>query len=282
MTTYIPAYDLESMETPTSALETIVKIHKKYDAPATFFVVGSLLEENPNKYRTLLGDELFDIESHTYSHKLLKDHLTGGRGVSLEKANEEVAKASKLLKATFKKKILGLRTPWGFYKGLQGEKRILRILWENGIRFVSSDLMGPFDTVPAPLTQPYWYKKDGFPELLELPGHDWHDNVLKGYAKVPTLWPPIFPWSIPQRIPETSEEEFGIHKPSIDYAIEQKLIYYSPVFHPSTIYRFDPEAGTIDLLLRYAKKKEMQISTYYEMYERIKEGKASACLSPCF
>ncbi len=161
MTRYIPAYDLELMETPISALENIIKIHKKYNAPATFFIVGNLLEKDPDKYKTFLDDELFDIESHTYSHKLLKDHLIGGKGASLEEINEEVAKANRLLETTFKKKILGLRTPWGFYKGLQGEKRILRILWENGIRFVSSELMGPFDTIPAPLTQPYWYKKDG-------------------------------------------------------------------------------------------------------------------------
>jgi len=270
MTTYIPAYDLELMETPISALETIVKIHKKYDAPATFFIVGQLIEKDPDKYKVLLDDELFDIESHTYSHKLLKDNLTCGNGVSLQEIEEEIAKASRLLRATFKREILGLRTPVGFHNGLQGEKRVLHILWENGVRFVSSHLMGPFDTVPSPLTQPYCYEEDGFPELLELPGHDWHDNVLKGYARVPMVWPPIFPWAVPRGIPQTPKEEFEVYKASIDYAIKHGLTYYSPIFHPWSIYRFNPAAKTIDFLLGYARRKKMQISTYGRMYERLK------------
>jgi len=271
MISYISAYDLESIETPISAVETITNLHKKYDAPATFFIVGQLLEQHPEKYKDILNGELFDIESHTYSHKLFKDNLTCGKSVSLERIDEEITRANAIIKATFNKKVLGLRTPVGFHRGLQGEKKVLRLLWKNGIRFVSSHLMGFFDSVPSPLTQPYCYEEEGFPELFELPGHDWHDNVLKGYSQVPVMWPPIFPWGIPRRTPKTPQEEFKVYKASIDYAIKNNLTYYSPIFHPWSIFRFNQKAKTVDLLLDYVRRRKMRMGTYCEMYETLKK-----------
>ena len=269
-TAYIAAYDLESTELSPMALEAIADIHVRHNVPATFFVVGRLLEVNPGKYEVLRDEKLFDVESHTYSHKLLKNSVVHGEGASLEVVETEIARANDLLSSTFDRDIIGFRTPCGFYRGLRGRKDVLEVLWRNGIRFVSSDLRGELDTIPAPFTQPYWYKEDGFPELLEMPGHDWHDNVLKGYGSVPTPWPPIFPWGLPNKPPETSEEEFEeVYKHSIDYAIEQNLTYYSPITHPWSVYRFNKEAKTIDLILSYAKERGMEFLTYKQMYERI-------------
>jgi peptidoglycan/xylan/chitin deacetylase (PgdA/CDA1 family) len=269
-TAYIAAYDLENEVLSPAALEVIADVHARHDVPATFFVVGRLLEVNPGKYEVLRDEELFDVESHTYSHGLLKNSVVHGEGVSLDVVETEVARAGELLSSTFNREIIGLRTPCGFYRGLQGRKDVLEVLWRNGIRFVSSDLRGRLDTLPAPFTQPYWYKEDGFPQLLELPGHDWHDNVLKGYGAVPAFWPPIFPWGLPRNPPETPEEEFEkVYRHSIDYAIEQDLTYYSPIMHPWSIYRFNKEAKTIDLILSHAKKRGMEFLTYRRMYERL-------------
>ena len=269
-TAYVAAYDLENEKLSPEALEAIADVHARHSIPATFFVVGRLLEVNPGKYDALRDEELFDVESHTYSHKLLKESVVHGKGVSLDVVEAEVSRASDLLSSAFNREIIGLRTPCGFYRGLQGEKDVLEILWRNGIRFVSSDLRGRLDTLPAPFTQPYWYEEDGFPQLLELPGHDWHDNVLKGYGSVPAFWPPIFPWGLPSKPPETPEEEFEkVYRHSIDYAIEQDLTYYSPIMHPWSIYRFSKEAKTIDLILSYAKERGMEFLTYRWMYERL-------------
>ena len=269
-TVYIAAYDLENEELSPVALEAIAGVHARHNVPATFFVVGRLLEVNPGKYEVLRDEELFDVESHTYSHRLLKDSVVHGEGVPLDVVETEVARASDLLSSNLDREIIGLRTPCGFYQGLQGNRDVLEVLWRNGIRFVSSDLRGRLDTIPAPFTQPYWYKDDGFPELLELPGHDWHDNVLKGYGVVPAFWPPIFPWGLPSKPPETPEEEFEkVYRHSIDYAIEQNLTYYSPIMHPWSIYRFNKEAKTIDLILSYAKERGMELLTYRRMYERL-------------
>lgn len=272
-TAYIAAYDLENAETSPAALKAIASVHVKHNVPATIFMVGRLLEVNPGEYEILRDDSLFDVESHTYSHRLLRDSVVHGAGVSLDVVETEITRANELLSSTFNKEITGFRTPCGFYQGLQGRKDVQEVLWRNGIRFVSSDLRGQLDTIPAPFTQPYWYEADGFPQLLELPGHDWHDNVLKGYGSVPALWPPIFPWGLPNRPPKTPEEEFEtVYRHSIDHAIQQKLGYYSPIMHPWSIYRFNKEAKTIDLILSYAKRLGMEFLTYRQMYERLVEG----------
>ena len=72
-TRYIAAYDTES-PTCLKACEKIVEMHKRHSMPTTFFVVGKMLEANPNEYKKLLNDPLFEVASHTYSHKMLKDH----------------------------------------------------------------------------------------------------------------------------------------------------------------------------------------------------------------
>ena len=64
-TRYIAAYDTEDFKC-IAACKVITEIHKKLDVPATFFVVGKLLEENYKELKPLLNNPLFEIAStHT-------------------------------------------------------------------------------------------------------------------------------------------------------------------------------------------------------------------------
>lgn len=74
MTLFIPAYDTEHATECLPACRAIVEVHRRMDVPATFFIVGKLLEENGKAFREVLDDPLFEISSHTYSHKMLRDH----------------------------------------------------------------------------------------------------------------------------------------------------------------------------------------------------------------
>ena len=51
-----------------SALKSIATILKRNDAPATFFILGNVLERAPDEVAGVLDDPLFDVQSHTYSH----------------------------------------------------------------------------------------------------------------------------------------------------------------------------------------------------------------------
>ncbi|MFC1794569.1 polysaccharide deacetylase family protein [Planctomycetota bacterium] len=83
-TRYIAAYDTESPDCLT-ACRKIVEVHKRFEMPATFFMLGKTLDANPAEYRELLDDPLFEIATHTYSHQMLRDnvlrfvHFAGGK-----------------------------------------------------------------------------------------------------------------------------------------------------------------------------------------------------------
>ena len=172
---------------------------------------------------------------------------------------------------TFSREVTGFTTPGGFTDGLKGQMIVLGKLHEAGIRFVRSDARGPEETIPAPLTQPYTYAEDGFPDLWELPAQGWHDNVLKGYSRALPYWPPILPWGLPAHAPQTPAEEFEVWRPMLDYAAAENLVMVMPTMHPWSIHRFDAEARTLDLIFDYLGSVEMSVVTCRQLYDQLSE-----------
>ena len=74
MTMFIAAYDTEHSTECLPACHAITEVHRRMGIPATFFIVGKRLEDNAKEFRAALDDPLFEIGSHTYSHKMLRDH----------------------------------------------------------------------------------------------------------------------------------------------------------------------------------------------------------------
>jgi peptidoglycan/xylan/chitin deacetylase (PgdA/CDA1 family) len=75
MTRYIAAYDTEKAHDCLAACRQIRAVHEQFAFPGTFFIVGKRLEEEGADYCAVLGDvPEFEIASHTYSHKMLRDH----------------------------------------------------------------------------------------------------------------------------------------------------------------------------------------------------------------
>src|SRR5512145_764350 len=97
MTHFIAAYDTEN----PACLEACAKIrqvHEQYHFPATFFIVGKRLEEEGPSYRRTLGDcELFEIASHTYSHRMLRDHPFCGPAPAEEERIKEIRLGKQLV-----------------------------------------------------------------------------------------------------------------------------------------------------------------------------------------
>ena len=102
VTAFVPAYDTERLGAGLRACERIVAVHESLRVPATFFVVGTLLEEEGTAYRDLLGgSDLFEISSHTYSHRMLRDHPICGPAVGPEEVRTELAKGAFLVRIPF-------------------------------------------------------------------------------------------------------------------------------------------------------------------------------------
>lgn len=272
MTNYIAAYDTESSEC-LAACRKIVDVHLRYEMPATFFVVGRILEENPEEYRRILDNPLFEIATHTYSHRMLKDHPFCGPAVSVEERRLEVLKGKEAVERIFERPCLGLRPGCSFTDGLKGAPDVLQILKESGIRYASSLAWGPDYSLPAPLTQPFSYAEEGFPGLWELPCHGWHDNLLKdnnnwGPRRL-TLWPPAMPEAIPPDFLSTPEDEFAVNRVFLEKATEEEMTFVSLIWHPWSLDSFDPEMRMLDLTFDYVRRLGVVPCTYADLHSRV-------------
>lgn len=264
---YIAAYDTESPRC-LAACRKIAEKHRKHRMPATFFITGATLEANPDAYRELLDDPLFEIASHTYSHRMLLDHPICGGAISMAEIKIEIENSKQIIERVFGRPCLGFRPACGFDNGFRGHGEILSMLEKSGYRYVSSLLWGPDYSLPANLTEPFNYAPEGFEDLWEIPGHGWHENLLKnnnkmGPARI-TLWPPAMPEAIPEDFIETPEEEFAINRIFMDKAAESRMPYVSFIWHPWSLMAFDPEMRMLDLTFDYARERGFHCGTFVE------------------
>jgi len=268
LTMYIAAYDTESPNC-LAACRKIVEVHRRYDTPATFFITGKTLEANPAEYRELLDDSLFEVASHTYSHKMLLDHPFCGPAVKKQQIRREIFLGKRWVDRIFKHPCLGLRPGCGFTEGFRGASNILQFIRQAGFHYVSSVLWGPDFTMPAPLDQPFTYSAEGFPDLWELPGHGWHENLLKRKWNRPLrvlLFPPVMPETIPNDYVKTPEEEFKVNnKPFIDRAVGRKMAHVSLIWHPWSLNVFDPEMKMLDITFRYVHERGIRTGTFLNL-----------------
>ncbi len=269
---YIAAYDTESPKC-LEACRKIVAVHKRFQMPATFFIVGKVLDANSSEYRKLLDDPLFEIASHTYSHRMLRDNPFCGPAVSAEDKRIEIFKGKEIVERVFERPCIGLRPGCAFDNALKGAGDVLSLVKEAGFKYVSSLAWGPDFSLPAPLNQPFSYEEDGYPELMELPAHGWHENLLKNNNKMGpkriTLWPPEMPEAIPTKYITTPKEEFDINKIFIDKAVKSNMKFVSLIWHPWSLDSFDPEMKMLDLTFTYIRKMGLKESTYADLFKSV-------------
>ncbi|MCK4966350.1 polysaccharide deacetylase family protein [bacterium] len=271
-TLYIAAYDTESPGCLT-ACRNIVEVHKRYEMPATFFIVGKTLEANADDYLNLLDDPLFEIASHTYSHRMLRDNPFCGPAVSLTEKREEIFKGKEIIERVFKRPCIGIRPGCSFDNALRGCADVLSLIREAGFKYVSSLAWGPDFSLPALLTEPFTYKEDGYADLWELPAHGWHENLLKNNNKMGpkriTLWPPAMPEAIPSKFISTPEEEFEINRIFLEKAVSTNKTFVSLIWHPWSLYSFDPEMKMLELTFEHVRKLGLQPCTYADLYRKL-------------
>ncbi len=275
MTAYVAIYDDSEFDPALPGTRPVVEIHRRLEIPATFGIVTKPLEDNRElraAYLELLGDPalrgLIEVIPHSHTHPIFAHHKSLGGGISDEMAQFEISRSKELIEEWFGGPVKGFRSTNGYFGGWGGQTKLLQTLTDNGIQYLSSFAMGPGDTVPAPLTQPYYYAEDEFPGLLEVPGHDWHDNVLNGWPPLRSAWPPCVPAGLPNRMPETPREKFEIYRPNLDWAVENKLAFYSPALHPFSIHQFEPAATWVEMLLTHARDIGMHGETMTQFADR--------------
>ena len=218
MTRFIAAYDTEHAVDCLSACGPIKDVHAEFDFPATFFIVGKRLKRKGENIETCLVMSLH-LKSLRIRTRIKCCATTPFCGPAPDNASrlQELQLGKELVEQTFGRPCVGLRPGCGFAEGLRGDEWLLSQVETTGFKYVSSVLWGPETTLPALLVSPSTYAEDGFPSLWELPGHGWHENLLKSHNLTDTVqrilaWPPQFPEAIPQGPVKTPEEEFAIHR----------------------------------------------------------------------
>ena len=279
MTHYVAAYDTEmwdvarfggSVPTCLEATRRIAEVHRQYQMPATFFIVGKAVESDPRGYRELLDDPLFEIASHTYSHRMLLDHPVCGPAASPAEIREEIYRGKEVIEQNFGRACRGMRTGCGFTGGLRGSSELVAQVADAGYEYISSKLWGPGYSLPCPLYQPFSYAAEGRPDLWELPGHGWHENLLKGNNRIfgagamtVLLFPPLYPEAIPDGLVSTPAEEFRWNnRVFIDRAISDNALFVSLIWHPWSLAMFDPAMRMLELTFEYVREQGLEPMTY--------------------
>ena len=275
MTRYIAAYDTEKTEECLAACRRIRQVHEQFDFPATFFVVGELLQTEGADYRSVLGEcTPFEIASHTYSHQMLRDHPFCGPAVEPEERLRQLRLGKELVEQTFEHPCVGMRPGCGFAEGLRGDRWLVDAVADAGFGYISSLLWGPEYTVPALLEPPFSYADEGRPDLWELPGHGWHENLLKAHNLTDRpqriiAWPSPLPEAVPLRPIKTPEDEVAINRLFIDRAIALDLPYVSLIWHPWSLARFDPEMRMLEQTFSYVRERGLEPTTFEAEWRRL-------------
>ena len=268
MTTYMAAYDTEN-ENCIDALPRIVKVHEKYDMPATFFAVVRLLGEDGAECKRLIGNHpLFEIASHSYTHMLLREHRLCGHPGPSDQYEREIVGSKQRLEEHFECAVSGFRPAVCFTEGFRGAPHLLGLCRQAGYRYVSTVGWGPHDSLPALPIDAFDYAEDGYPDLLEVPPCGWHENLLKGNNR----WDPrpiqLYPHPMPEaavmRFIETPREEFDLDKLFIEKAVREGVGHVSLVWHPWSLHMFDPKMKMLELMFQYVRDCRLPVATFAE------------------
>jgi peptidoglycan/xylan/chitin deacetylase (PgdA/CDA1 family) len=253
---YAAALDPESCR---RGVEIISRVHAELEAPATFFLCGRTLLHALDAIEPLAASPLFDLQQHTYSHPVFRDvRYQAGSGIALipetpaVALREELAFTADLIRRYLGRECVGLRTPFGYYRGLRDRPDLLSIVQESGHRYVTSWGRNEENGNPTPFVQPFAYAEEGFPELLEMPFTFWLDGVwfdTYGYGEGAAFLEAL--------------------KGAIDHIVEHDLVF-ATAFHDWVAVVADEEGtGWIRGLLAYAQERGVEIMSYTEYWARL-------------
>jgi len=239
------------------SLDMIRQIHVEEKAPCTLFITGRSVARNRERCRNLAQIEWFDFQQHTYSHVALKSVIEkkGSRwrrvkAASPCKIRADVLKAAKTLRRNLDVESVGLTAPFGYSNGLKDRPDLVRILHESGIRFLRSYARNENGDQPVDFAiQPFWYGVIDEYDILEFPVQGWQD----------CLWREAHGW-------EDTRGFLALLKSNIDIIADRDLTWCC-LLHDWSCIRCDPAMDVTRSLIRYAREKNVRITTYKRYYE---------------
>ncbi|NLE37561.1 MAG: polysaccharide deacetylase family protein, partial [Pirellulaceae bacterium] len=159
-----------------------VRIHRDVGVPATLFMVGCNIEVQTRRLECCLASGYFEIAQHTWDHRPLKTVVEESPenvflpGLPLGEIETQLARPVELLAKRLGVRCRGVTAPYCYYRGLADRPDILEIIARCGMSYVRSYGRNSRDYFPLGLdVQPFWYARQGFPDMLETPVQGWID-----------------------------------------------------------------------------------------------------------
>ena len=262
-------YSALDPETTGRGVAVLRELHEELGAPCTFFVCGRTLLHSLEAMESVAASPLFDIQSHTYSHVVFRDVRYRPTGSDAEAVipetpavalREELRWTSGLIQRYLGRECVGLRTPFGYYRGLRERPDLLQIVQDTGHRYVTSWGRNEENGNPTPWVQPFAYAEEGFPGILEIPFQFWLDGVwfdAHGYG---------------------NGKAFGDALRGAIEEVAEKDIVFATAFHEWVAIEADEQGtGWIRTLIEHARACGVEVTTYTDYWARsVQRAEASA------
>ena len=253
-------YALEP-ESARQGLKVIRRVHSELEAPATLFTCGRTLLHALEPLHDAEATGLLDVQQHTYSHVVFRDVVftaEGGSGtLTLPESapvvlREELGITSELVRKYFGHDCVGLRTPFGYYRGLRDRPDLLGVIADAGLRYVTSWGRNEQNGNPSPFdVQPFAYEHEGFPALLEIPFQFWLDAI----------WFDAHGWGNGAGFRRALEA-------AVDEVAERDLVF-GTCFHDWAVVAADEErTGWIRGALERARERGVETLSYTDYWRR--------------
>jgi peptidoglycan/xylan/chitin deacetylase (PgdA/CDA1 family) len=247
-------------ETTRRGVALLSRLHEELQAPCTFFLCGRTLLHALDAIEPLAASSLFDIQQHTYSHVVFRDVRYRAFGAEAEAVlpetpplalREELAFTSELIRKYLGRDCIGVRTPFGYYRGLRGRQDLLQIVAETGHRFVTSWGRNEENGNPTPWVQPFAYTEEGFPGILEIPFQFWLDGIwfdAHGYGEGRAFRKAL--------------------EGAVDEIAEQDLVFATAFHEWCAVEANEEETGWIRGLIEHARQRGVEIMSYADYWAR--------------
>lgn len=263
-------YDVESAEPAVTRqfMRAAARVHEGLEVPGTFFLCGRTVEHSADAILAALETGLFEVGQHTYSHVRFKtlwqvndDGEAVHEGASVAEIAREIDRANTVIREMLGREVLGLTTPWGYYRGLGDRPDLLALLHMAGIRYVRSWMRNAQDWVPVPLSrQPFFYEAQGFPTILECPVTGRHDCDWGNHLGFE-----------PRAFDTLGEYAQYIGEQLRMIAVNGWAFVYNQ--HDTTTMRWDPEMVVVRGLIERARELGVRVGLYRDYYEERLAGR---------